>query len=53
MKETTGEFSMTVVTIIAIVVIAGIIAVLRDPLTEFIQNTFTEQAGGAFDTAQQ
>ena len=40
MKEATGEFSMTVVTIIAIVAIAGIIYALRGPITNFIQNTF-------------
>ena len=40
MKEATGEFSMTVVTIIAIVAIAGIITFLRDPIKNFIKNTF-------------
>lgn len=40
MKEATGEFSMTVVTIIAIVAIAGIIYALRDPITQFIGDTF-------------
>lgn len=44
MKEATGEFSMTVVTILAIVVIAGVIAVIKDPLTEYIQNTWTNIA---------
>ena len=44
MKEATGEFSMTVVTIIAILVIAGVIMVLKGPLTEYIQNTWQNQA---------
>lgn len=53
MKEATGEFSMTVVTIVAIVVIAGVIAVMRKPLTDFIQGTFTNSASGAVQDATQ
>ncbi len=49
MKEATGELSMTVVTIIAIIAIAGIIAVLRGPLTEYIQNTWQETSNEAID----
>ena len=40
MKEATGEFSMTIVTIVAILVIAGIVAIFKDPITQFINNTF-------------
>ena len=45
MKEATGEFSMTVVTIVAIVAIAGVIMLLKDPLTNFIEDTFSEGFG--------
>ena len=40
MKEATGEFSMTVVTIVAVVAIAGVIAFLMPSLREFINTTF-------------
>lgn len=45
MKEATGEFSMTVVTIVAIVAIAGIIMLLKDPLTNFVNDVFNGQFG--------
>ena len=45
MKETTGEFSMTVVTIIAVVAIAGVVAALRGPLGEWIETVFEGQFG--------
>ena len=51
MKEATGEFSMTVVTIVAVVAIAGVIALLKDPLTEFINNTFQEAGQNVVDDA--
>ena len=47
MKEATGELSMTVVTIIAIVAIAGIIALLKKPLTEYIENTWKQTSDAA------
>ena len=47
MKEATGEFSMTVVTIVAIVAIAGVIALLKDPLTEYINSTWKKAADNA------
>ncbi len=47
MKEATGELSMTVVTIIAIVAIAGIIAAIRGPLKDYIETTWKEQSDGA------
>ena len=53
MKEATGEFSMTVVTIVAIIAIAGVIALLRDPLAEFINKTWQEAAGNVVDKASQ
>ena len=49
MKEATGELSMTVVTIIAIVAIAGIIAAIRGPLKDYIENTWKTQANEAID----
>ena len=42
MKEATGELSMTVITIIAVVAIAGIIALAKDPVTKWIENTFND-----------
>ena len=36
MKEATGELSMTVVTIIAVIVIAAIVAALRTPIINYI-----------------
>lgn len=45
MKEATGEFSMTVVTIVAIVAIAGVIMLLKDPLTNFVRDTFSKGFG--------
>lgn len=42
MKEATGEFSMTVVTIVAVVAIAGVIAFLMPSLQEFINGTFQD-----------
>ena len=49
MKEATGELSMTVVTIIAIIAIAGIIALLRGPLTNYIQNTWMNTSNQAIE----
>ncbi len=47
MKEATGELSMTVVTIIAIVAIAGIIALLKGPLTNYINSTWQQTSNAA------
>ena len=49
MKEATGELSMTVITIVAVALIAAILAILKDPITEYIQNTFTEAGDAAID----
>lgn len=40
MKEATGEVSMTMVTIVAIAVIGGIVALLWEPITNWIQGAF-------------
>lgn len=49
MKETTGEFSMTIVTIIAVVAIAGIIALFKQPIIDFINGTFNDlQTNGTY-----
>lgn len=40
MKEATGELSMTVVTIVAIVAIAGVIAWLMPSIRQYINNTW-------------
>lgn len=53
MKEATGEFSMTVVVILAVVAIAGIIAVLKDPITNYIKKTFIEQSDAAINEVGQ
>lgn len=38
MKEATGEVSMTVITLAAIGILAGIIALFWEPITKRIQN---------------
>ena len=40
MKEATGELNMTVITIVAIAVIGGIMALMWQPITEWIQGSF-------------
>lgn len=49
MKEATGELSMTVITIIAIVAIGGIVMLLRNPIMEFIENQWTALGGQQID----
>lgn len=49
MKEATGEFSMTVVTIVAIVAIAGVIAFLMPSLRQYINNTWQQTANNVID----
>lgn len=46
MKEATGEVSMTMVTIVAVAVIGGILALMWDPIKNWIGSSF----GGAADT---
>lgn len=49
MKEATGEVSMTMITIVAVAVIGGILALMWDPITEWIQDSFggaAEETGG-------
>lgn len=45
MKEATGEFSMTVVTIIAIAVIAGLVAFLGPRIAGYVQNQWGTLTG--------
>lgn len=52
MKETTGEFSMTVVTIVAVAAIALVITFLKDPLTNWINNVFEGQFGEFDDSGE-
>ena len=40
MKEATGELNMTVITIVAIAVIGGILALMWEPISTWIQNSF-------------
>lgn len=40
MKEATGELNMTVITIVAIAVIGGILALMWGPITNWIQDSF-------------
>ena len=40
MKEATGEVSMTVITIVAIAVIGGILALMWGPITNWITSSF-------------
>lgn len=46
MKEATGELSMTVVTIIAVIVIAAIVAALREPIINYINNQWGHLTNG-------
>lgn len=52
MKEATGELSMTVVTIVAIIAIAGIIYALRGPLKNYIENTWMNTSNTVTNTTQ-
>ena len=49
MKEATGELNMTVITIVAIAVIGGILALMWDPITEWIRGAFGAGAGSTQD----
>ena len=40
MKEATGEFSMTAITIVAVAVIAGLIAWLSPKIAEYVQESW-------------
>ena len=53
MKEATGELSMTVVTIIAIVAIAGIIVFLRGPIANYINDTWQKTSDNAIKGTDQ
>lgn len=45
MKEATGEVSMTMVTIVAIAVIGGILAIFWPQIENWISNSFGSAAG--------
>lgn len=45
MKEATGELSMTTITIIAVIAIATIVGLLRQPIRDFIETKFGEMTG--------
>ncbi len=42
MKEASGELNMTVITIVAIAAIAGLFALLWKPISEKIQNKWSD-----------
>lgn len=53
MKETTGEVSMTMVTVVAVAVIGGILAILWPGIQNWIGNAFNgtvEGTAGDMDT---
>lgn len=50
MKEATGELSMTVVTIVAIVAIAGVIAWLMPSIRQYINNTWQKTSNNVINT---
>lgn len=47
MKEATGELSMTVITIVAVALIAGILTFLKDPIMNYINDTFQSAGNDA------
>lgn len=47
MKEATGELSMTVITLIAIILIAGIVMALRTPIKNYVSKTWCVIQGGS------
>ena len=52
MKEATGELSMTVVTIIAVIIIAAIVTALRKPIITYINNQWTKLTGDAGENSK-
>jgi len=53
MKEATGEFSMTVVTILAVIVIAALVTWLGPKITNYIQSNWTNLADCPANTTLQ
>lgn len=45
MKEATGELSMTTITIIAVIAIAGVVALLAPMVKNFIEKSWNNLAG--------
>lgn len=52
MKEATGEVSMTMVTIVAVAVIGGIVALLWPQIQGWIQNSFTNSGNNTCPAGQ-
>lgn len=52
MKEATGEVSMTMVTIVAVAVIGGIVALLWPQIQNWIQNSFTNSGNNTCPAGQ-
>ena len=52
MKEATGEVSMTVITIVAIAVIGGILAMLWPNITKWINNSFNNTGNNVCPSGQ-
>lgn len=52
MKEATGEVSMTMVTIVAIAVIGGILALLWPQIQNWIQSSFNNAGAAACPSGQ-
>ena len=52
MKEATGELNMTVITIVAIAVIGGIMALMWGPITDWINNAFNNSSDAACPPGQ-
>ena len=44
MKEATGEFSMTVVTILAVIVLVGIVGWLSPKIVSYVKNQWNKMA---------
>jgi hypothetical protein len=53
MKEATGEVSMTVITLVAIAVVGGIIALMWPTIQEKIEGLWNNDAGTATECAEQ
>lgn len=49
MKEATGELSMTVVTIVAIVAIAGVVAWLMPSIRQYINKTWQQTSNNVIN----
>ena len=50
MKEATGELSMTTITIIAVIAIAGVMAFVIPLVKDFINNSWRNMSGTSIST---